>query len=228
MVHRNSMLSGIKKKFPKTLIKNALHAHHPTCEKYDHHIIWILGKAFCIGCTFFYSGFTISTILFLIFSRVRIRSWLEMGIIWAIGMVLFLSFIPQLKLKERMKNHKWLKMVLRFNLGFGSSLLIFSIMIKAPVDYIGIILRFAAVVLYYFIYRMFFKLRAKHKEEYCLECSKGKYPFCSHNYKQIVDTIKYLEEEKMEKSFLYDFLIKLEKQIREPEKEMKLVEFIVE
>ena len=228
MFHKNNIIKNAKKKFPKPLIKNAVYAHHPTCDEYSHHIVWMFGRAFCIGCTFFYSGFIISTILFLIFSRVRVRSWVEMAIIWGIGFVLFLSFLPQLKMKKIMKRFKVLKMFFRFNLGFGSSLLIFSVMVKAPADYIGIILRFVSIVLYYLMYRLFFKLRAKHKEEYCLNCSKGKYPFCSHNYQQIVETITYLKSEKMEESFLYDFLTKLEIQIREPEKEMKLVEFIVE
>jgi len=228
MVHKNSMLNGMKKKFPKTLIKNALHAHHPTCEKYSNHIIWLFGKAFCIGCTFFYTGLITGSILFLIFSRVRIRSWLEMGIIWTIGIILFLSFLPQLKIKDTNKHAKGLKIMLRFNLGFGSALLILSVMIKAPVDYIGIIIRFISIGLYFGLYKLFFYLRAKRKEDYCYECPKGKYPFCSHNYEQIVDTITYLEEKEEQDSFLYDFLTKLEEQIKNPEKEGKLVEFVVE
>jgi len=228
MFHKDNMIQNARKKFPKQLIKNALYAHHPTCDKYSHHIIWLFGNAFCIGCTFFYTGFIISTILFLIFSRIIVRSWTEMGIIWGIGFVLFLSFLPQLKMKRMMKRFKVLKILFRFNLGFGSSLLILSVMVKAPVDYIGIIIRFVSVLLYFLIYKLFFRLRARHKEEYCLNCPKGKYPFCSHNYYQIFETINYLENSGLEKTFLYDFLKKLEFQFREPEKEMKLVDFIVE
>jgi len=228
MVHKNSLLRGMKKKFPKTLIKNALHAHHPTCEKYNNHIIWLFGRAFCIGCTLFYTGLFIGTVLFLALSRVRVRSWLEMGIIWTIGLFLFLSFLPQLKIKETTKHAKVLKIILRFNLGFGSALLILSVMVKAPVDYIGIIIRFVSIGLYFGLYKLFFYLRGKRKEDYCYDCPKGKYPFCSHNYKQIVDTITYLDEEEEQDSFLYDFLTKLERQIREPENSGELIEFIVD
>lgn len=228
MFHKDNIFQNAKKKFPSTLIKDALYSHHPTCDEYSHHIVRLFGNYFCLGCTFFYTGFFVSTILFLIFSRIRVRSWIEMGIIWGIGFILFLSFLPQLKMKKILKRFKVVKMLFRFNLGFGSSLLILSVMVKAPADYIGIILRCASILLYYSMYRLFFKLRARHKEEYCLNCSKGKYPFCSHNYKQIVDTIAYLKEKNLEDSFLYDFLTKLEIQIREPERKMKLVEFIVE
>jgi len=222
MVHRNSMFSGIKKKFPKTLVKDINLAHHPTCEKYDNHIIRIFGRALCIGCTFFYTGFIISTIIFFSTANIFIRNWNISMIIWAIGFVLFSLFLVQLQIKEI----KILKIILRFCLGFGSSLMIFSILVKIPFNWIGIVVRIIAVVFYYFLYKLFFKLRKRKTDNYCIDCPKGKYPFCKHNLQRISETIKEMQNKNQQNLILYDLLCKTKKQFENGDKEL-IVEFIV-
>ena len=114
-----------------------------------------------------------------------------------------------------MKRYKWLKMIFRFNFGFGIALMILSVLIKIPFDWLGIITRIVIIFVYIIIYNLFWKIRDKYNKPFCHECDLGRYPFCKHNYDSILEAIKEMEEKEMTHLVFYDVLVKLEIQIRE-------------
>ena len=102
-------------------------AHHPLCWQYRNHTIKIFNTKFCLGCTGFYSGFFLGSVLILFTSLFSSFSWTELVIL---STILYLPTIFRLiGLPVFNTSNKWLRLFFRFLLGLGIATGLLSIFI---------------------------------------------------------------------------------------------------
>jgi hypothetical protein len=93
-------------------------AHHPHCDRHRHHLIWVFGHPFCLGCTCMYSGVALGS--FLAVSR----NWADCSFfVWVcLHLVLILPTVLQPWIQ-----HKTFKIMARLLLGISTgSYFVFS------------------------------------------------------------------------------------------------------
>jgi uncharacterized membrane protein len=103
-------------------------AHHPICWQFREHLIRINGWNLCLGCTGFYSGFLLATIIIL-FGFLDSLSWMQLVIL-----AIFFYLPTMLRLGNITlfnPSHRNIRISLRGLLGVGIAIGIFSI-INAP------------------------------------------------------------------------------------------------
>lgn len=102
-------------------------AHHPVCWQYRNHTIKIFNIKFCLGCTGFYSGFFVGSVLILLTSLFSSFSWSELVLIstlFYLPTMLRLISVPYFK-----TSNKELRLLFRFLLGVGIATGLLSIFI---------------------------------------------------------------------------------------------------
>ncbi|MHA1518910.1 MAG: hypothetical protein ACTSRK_01885 [Promethearchaeota archaeon] len=114
-----------------------------------------------------------------------------------------------------MNKVKALKMIFRFNFGFGIGILLWTAIFKISYNLFGIFLRIVLFAIYVGIYLIFWKIRAKKSVPFCNNCDLGRYPFCKENYIYIKKAIEELEAKNLTEITFYKMLTSLEIQIRE-------------
>ncbi|MFX0151212.1 MAG: hypothetical protein ACFFAJ_10555 [Candidatus Hodarchaeota archaeon] len=167
------------KQRPKTssrIIHNLFHlswgAHHPSCQHYDNHLIRILDKNYCIGCTFISIGFS-AGIALIILTQLKNLSPI---ILWTIG---FLFYVPAL-IQINFKPVKRIKIILRFILGVSVAFFLVA-MIYIQWNILGFVLKFIYIIIFYLTVKVTLNYRAKRIDNPCHNCKNGTYPFCKEN-----------------------------------------------
>lgn len=159
-------------------------AHHPHCDRHNHHLIWIFGHPFCLGCTCMYSGVLIglSTIFIFSWTHVSVQEWL----FWHL-----LCLLPTLVQPWFQK--KPFKIISRFLLGattssyFVSGLLLISPTVNVWLFRIGII------ALFLFLYRAIRYVRNRYTYNPCSDCPLGVFPTCDWNLPRLLNENPDLE-----------------------------------
>lgn len=110
-------------------------AHHPLCWHFRSHTFYIGGIALCLGCTGFYSGVLVGTLIVII-GRVFQLDWFTLV---GIATAIFLPTIFRLmKIPFFSSEKKGIKFLFRWLLGIGIAIGLVSI-VKAPHVLIGLI-----------------------------------------------------------------------------------------
>ena len=92
-------------------------AHHPLCWLYRNHTIKIFNTKFCLGCTAFYSGFFISSIIILFSTLFAKLNWFDLVLI---STLLYLPTMFRLiKIPFFSTSKKYFRFLFRFLLGIG-------------------------------------------------------------------------------------------------------------
>ncbi|MHA1989111.1 MAG: hypothetical protein ACW98D_21015 [Promethearchaeota archaeon] len=110
-------------------------AHHPLCWQYRNHLIKIRSLAFCLGCSGFYSGFTLGLALILLGV---LNSFLWLELVFVSSVFYLPTILRLLKTPGFISSKKKYRFVMRFLLGVGIGTGLFSIAI-APNIFIQII-----------------------------------------------------------------------------------------
>ncbi len=98
--------------------KSLFFAHHPACARFTNHTINIKSYRFCIGCYIGYPSALLSFMLwyFAVFpNHSPSYLFLLIGIIGLLPMLLSFTNLPE---------HKWIKILQKFSLGFSAGLLL--------------------------------------------------------------------------------------------------------
>ena len=112
------------------LLKLSL-AHHPLCWQYRNHTIKIFNVKFCLGCTGFYSGFFIGSIIILFTSFFSNNSWVELVLL---STILYLpTMLRLINIPLFNTPNKQLRLTYRFLLGFGISTGLLSIYVASNI-----------------------------------------------------------------------------------------------
>ena len=108
------------------LLKLSL-AHHPVCWQYRNHTIKIFKIKFCLGCTGFYSGFFLGSLIIFLTPFFSSFSWTELVLL---STFLYIpTMLRLIKLPLFKSSDKRLRILFRFLLGFGISTGLLSIFI---------------------------------------------------------------------------------------------------
>lgn len=100
-------------------------AHHPLCWQYRNHTLKIFNIKFCLGCTGFYSGFVLGTIIILFSSFFSPFNWTELVIL---STLLYLpTMLRLISIPPFNTSNKYLRLSYRFLLGYGISTGLLSI-----------------------------------------------------------------------------------------------------
>ena len=172
---------SLKSPLLKELYKGPRGSHHPTCNRYNDHIIRLpfTNISLCIGCTFMTLGSTFVFFLYFVLSLLKLTFFQ----LWIVGFAFFFSSIIQMKIKPKKK----LKILLRFSLGISSAFFMLSIYV-INWDPLGIALKVIGLAIFISIAKQTLKMREKRIDDKCTSCPEGVFPFCNHK----MNKIKYI------------------------------------
>lgn len=141
-------------------------AHHPDCYRYDHHLLRIAGRPWCLGCVCLWTGVTlgIPTCLWL-------PPWWLVGI--SLACVLPTAAQPFVQRKPY-------KIFARTVLGLGCAWFVFGLTTAMAWDLRGVLVRVSGAALFALLYRAMKVLRQSRLDDPCASCPHGKKPFCEH------------------------------------------------
>ncbi len=175
-------------KIMERLFKLNWGAHHPSCNRYNNHLIRILNHPLCIGCTFMSLGI-ITGFLILLFTEFHS---LKPSIIWITGFFFYLSAIIQTKLTK----NKRIKMGLRFFLGIGTIFLLGAV-ILIPLSLVNIFVKLFLFWLFYFVFKKTNDYRAKKIDDQCIHCPDGTHPLCIHKKIKMIQILDEYHSKKL-------------------------------
>lgn len=171
-------------------------AHHPTCEGFRHHLIRIFGRSLCLGCTCFYTGFTLALLFMAIFHSFMVNFF----ILWAVAIALFFPTLVQIHYQKRL-----FKIASRTLLGVSVAIMSFTVLFLLPLTYSGFFIRLIFGLLFFAVFSMTTWYRRNNMDNPCRKCPQGVYPFCRYKLdelKQLRSNVKGDKEHEM----LVDFL----------------------
>lgn len=166
-------------------------AHHPTCQFHQDHIINIRGKLVCLGCWCLNLGCIFSIPFIFVLHYIG----LEYYSLMLIGFLLFTPTLFQLKIQW-----KPFKIFSRTSLGVGSGLFLLSCLFLAPYSFLGLLIRISSIAFFIVVAKTSLKLRSRHSNSPCKDCSEGSFPYCTYkmtNMERILEmnTLETVPEE---------------------------------
>lgn len=172
------------------LLKIPQLAHHPTCNFYRNHLLYLFGKPFCLGCFCMSCGIFITTILFVLFNLYQYHP----TNLFILGILIYIPTVFQVKYQKY-----FFKAFARFLLGGSVVLCLTSIFLLRNWFSFEIIYSLGYLTLFIIIYKTTQKFRAKNIDNPCKGCVKGHFPFCSWK----VNEMKYLLEMEKEGKIVF-------------------------
>lgn len=144
-------------------------AHHPDCYRYDHHLIRVGARSFCLGCTCMGIGISLGLAAFAFLRESDARALLASGALLTAPTLLQ----PYLQWKPY-------KVLARTLLGGGSALFVATTIFALPLTLAGVGWRASMALIFAAIYRLLSQLRLRRLDDPCSHCSHGSKPFCYH------------------------------------------------
>mgnify|MGYP003340604990 CR=1 FL=1 len=141
-------------------------AHHPDCYRYDHHLLRIGGRPWCLGCVCLWTGVTLG-----VPTGLAIAPW------WLVG--LGLAFVVPTAAQPFVQRKPY-KILARTLLGVGCAWYVLGLTLAPAWDARGLVIRGAGALLFALLYRALKVLRQARLDDPCATCPHGKKPFCHH------------------------------------------------
>lgn len=160
-------------------------AHHPHCDRYSNHLLWIRGRPFCLGCTCMYSGIAGGTISALLvnWSSFRIEGWIALHLL-----LLIPTFVqPWLQ-------NKTFKVFARFMLGVTTASYFVSGILFANPPFSEWLFRLSVVIMFLIGYRALKSIRNRYTYSPCSDCPLGSFPVCEWNLPRLLQTNPEFEQ----------------------------------
>lgn len=166
-------------KFSQSLGGSSLRrfAHHPHCDRHNHHLIWVLGHPLCLGCTCMYLGIVVGIpITFAInWETVSLGGWI---FIW---LSLLVPTVAQPFIQI-----KFYKIAARFLLGVTISLYFISGMLLIHSPFSEWLFRPLIIGNFTSIYRILKLVRSRFTKSPCDDCPLGYFPTCEWNLPRLL------------------------------------------
>lgn len=152
-------------------------AHHPHCDRYHNHLLWIAGHPFCLGCVCMYTGIIVGLPLtFMIeWSEVSFVNWILFNCLLLIPTIL--------QTRIQIKSYK---IVSRLLLGISISMYFISglFFIELPID--PLLFRCLIISAFIIVYRLLKKIRSLYSRLPCDDCPLGYFPTCEWNLPRLL------------------------------------------
>lgn len=152
-------------------------AHHPHCERYYNHLIWIAGHPLCLGCTCMYTGIVVGVpLVFAIsWSSLTVGNWI------LLHLMLLIPTILQIRIQIKV-----FKIVSRFILGVNISLYLIGGLIFVQPSMDRWFFRTSVLVAFLIVYRLIRQLRNRYTKQPCDDCPLGYFPTCEWNLPRLL------------------------------------------
>jgi hypothetical protein len=144
-------------------------AHHPTCYRYDHHLIRIFQFDFCLGC----SSATIGGIIgWLVHRQAQLEPTLY------VFLSCFVLLIPTVI--QPFFQRKWFKILSRTMLGSACAIYLLNVLGLATRNHYENFVSIGLLGLMFLIAKGLVKWRNDQTADPCDDCPHGEYPVCYH------------------------------------------------
>jgi len=143
-------------------------AHHPVCTKFNNHLLLILNRSLCLGCTCLFVGLLVGIIPAFL-TWFWHADWL---FTWGFGIFCFLPTVIQTF--RRGSIPKKLKIFSRTLLGIAVAFFLVSIIRRENLFEMAL-----GVVIFWISMKFFANMRHRYSTSPCDSCTEGIYPFCS-------------------------------------------------
>lgn len=151
-------------------------AHHPHCERHRHHLIWIKGHPFCLGCLSLFTGMVIGT--FVVYSTLPIELSLPTWVITHLLLLVPTAIQPYFQFRV-------FKIFSRSLLGVCiASYFITGFYVRSPIDLWPFLL--AQTALFTIVYFLLSRWRLRKIDNPCSKCPQGRYPVCEWNLPRLL------------------------------------------
>lgn len=174
-------------------------AHHPDCNRYDHHLIYIINKPFCLGCFSMATGSITSLLIFFVLPDESIFITYFFPICLFLIIPTFLQPFIQKKL---------FKVISRSSVGFASGFYFLNLVVSMPYDAFNIILKLLLILFFILVTNLALFFRSKNMDNPCENCPYGIKPFCLHylhEYESLL--IRAIKSNDLENSSLLNGII---------------------
>lgn len=154
-------------------------AHHPHCGHYEHHLIWVMGRPLCLGCTSMYLGIIIGLPIAIKVTHQQLPfpNWALLHYLLLLGPTFLQPYIQK----------KIFKIYARFSLGVCiTSYWISGVLFFDPQINIWLF-RSLLVTAFLLLYKFLFFLRDRYLDDPCEICPHGVYPTCTWNISNVID-----------------------------------------
>jgi hypothetical protein len=150
-----------------------LFAHHPTCGRYDHHLLRPFGVPLCLGCASGSLGGAAALGALLLVGLPATMA----GALALYGLAIA-GYLPSLA--QPFVQRRWFKIPARAALGAGIVVAAAAVL-AVPWTAIGVAVKAAACAATYGLYQVSARLRLRRIDNPCAGCPFGAYPLCAHN-----------------------------------------------
>ena len=153
-------------------------AHHPHCERHDHHLLWIKKHPYCLGCVCLYTGLIGGILVFALIYPMQISflNWLGINIALLVPTV----FQPFIQKKSYKVVSRWL-----LGLCIASYFLSGFFITNLPVN--SWIFRISQIGMFALIFSILTWIRNSKIDNPCNKCPLGNYPVCEWNLPRLLD-----------------------------------------
>jgi hypothetical protein len=157
-------------------------AHHPHCDRYNHHLIWVGQRPLCLGCTSIAAGVVLGLISLILVPWTKATTAL-----WMIGHLALVAPTALQPLFQR----KSFKIFARGLLGAATASYWISgaVLLAPPLPrWLWVASMFGAFM---FGYKLLTSLRAARRNDPCAACPEGIYPTCNWNLPRLLTQGNY-------------------------------------
>jgi hypothetical protein len=153
-------------------------AHHPHCERHAHHLIWVKGHPFCLGCTCMYSGIALG---------IPVAFAIDWSFFTFVGWVLFHFALLIPTMGQPALQKKPYKIISRLLLGVCvTTYWLSGIFFFSPSLVSVWLFRFLVIVAFVINFQIMFQYRNKFVDNPCKGCPLGEYPTCDWNLPRLL------------------------------------------
>ena len=152
-------------------------AHHPHCDRHIHHLIWIRGRPFCLGCTAMAVGVAIGVAV------AALTPWATITLpAWVVGHALFV--IPTAL--QPLIQKKGFKIAARISLGAASASYFLSGLVLQSYFPNSWLWRACVLLAFASVFLILYKWRQKRIDNPCEACPLGLFPTCDWNMPRLL------------------------------------------
>jgi hypothetical protein len=183
-------------------------AHHPTCGRYDHHLLRPFGVPLCLGCASGSLGgaAALGAILLVSLPGGLPATWAGAAALYGLALAGYLPSLAQPFVQRR-----WFKIPARAALGAGIVAAAAAVL-ALPWTTVGIAVKAALCITTYGLYQFSARLRLRKIDNPCAGCPFGAYPLCAHN----LPALRILRDRGSGDAFLDILVAQLEPLARTP------------
>ena len=186
-------MSPAGRRFMEKLAATPRFAHHPACDCYESHLLYLGGSALCLGCTCMVTGAIVTSLMlgaYWSLSGLFVPTgWDAMSSMAAIGVGLYLPTLMQ-----PFCQRKLFKVLSRVMLGAAMPVLGIAGLVAPPLAAAGFVVRIFFLIAFWNAARATLAYRARFTPNPCARCLPKTFPFCDGNRARLASLFKEFEQ----------------------------------